>query len=65
MENEINFNEMGLTYYTFDPIAAIFLFKKGLPPTYLFEEIVLIANELKQYGITYTIDEEQNLVLNI
>ena len=56
---------MGLTYYTFDPIAAIFLFKKGLPPTYLFEEIVLIANELKQYGITYTIDEEQNLVLNI
>mgnify|MGYP000299188117 CR=1 FL=1 len=65
MDNEVNFNEMGLIYFTFDPVNAMFLFKKDMPTTYLYEEIVLIANELKQYDITYTIDSEQNLVLNI
>jgi len=65
MNDEVNFKEMELIYFTFDPINATFLFKKDMPTTYLYEEIVLIANELKKYGITYTIDSEQNLVLNI
>ena len=45
--------------------SAIFVFKNELPPTYLCQEIILIANELKKYGITYSIDSKQNLILNI
>jgi len=65
MDDKINFDQMSLTYFVFDPIKAMFLFKKELPTTYLYEEIVLIADELKKYGITYTIDKEHNLVLNL
>jgi len=65
MNEEKNFNEMGLIYFNFDPVNAIFVFKNELPPTYLCQEIILIANELKKYGITYSIDSKQNLILNI
>jgi len=65
MAEKINFNKMTLIYFTFDPINSMFLFKKDMPTTYLYEEIILISNELKKYGITYSIDSNQNLVLNI
>jgi len=65
-ENNINFTRLGLTYYTFDVNRAIFVYNNdGFPTTYLYEEIILISNELKKYGITYTIDAQHNLILNI